>query len=230
MSLTMKQMIVGVTLLLISVTLQARGSPMEPQPAVDLPEPRRTGDFPVEQAIDERRSVREFAPTPLSREEMSQLLWAAQGITDPARGFRSAPSAGATYPIEVDLLITGHEDIEDGVYRYLPREHALEKRLPGDHRRALYDAALRQSFILDAPVLMAISGVVSRTERRYGRRAQRYMHMEAGHVAQNVYLQGTALDIGTVVVGAFREDEVADALQLDPGTEPLYLMPLGRKP
>jgi SagB-type dehydrogenase family enzyme len=223
----MKQFLAGMMMMLAS--FQAPGGERYPgqAPAIDLPDPQRTGSMSVEQALQQRRSVRSYAPEPLSLQEISQLLWAAQGLTAPARGFRTTPSAGATFPLEIDLLVTGVDRLEDGVYRYRVQDHALERRIAEDLRRDLHAAAHRQSAILDAPVVMVISGVVSRTVRRYGGRAQRYMHMEAGHAAQNVYLQGTALGIGTVVVGAFVDDRVADVLRLSPNEQPLYLMPLG---
>jgi len=195
---------------------------------VALPEPDRAGEVPVETAIERRRSVREIDPGPLSLRELGQLAWAAQGITDARSGFRAAPSAGATYPLEIDLLVTGMEELPDGVYRYLPREHALVLRHAGDQRAAAARAAFDQPWVRDAPVVMLISAVMARTEARYGARAERYVHMEAGHVGQNVYLQATALGLVTVAVGAFDDDALASALGLADEERPLYLLPLGR--
>ena len=210
-----------------SVSAQGGASPSQGA-SIALPEPKRTGEVSIEATLDQRRSVRRYDSASLSLQEISQLVWAAQGVTEPRDGLRTAPSAGATFPLEVDLLVAGSEGLEDGVYRYRPREHSLVQRIAGDLRRDLHDAALGQAAILEAPVVMVISGVTSRTARRYGPRAERYVHMEAGHAAQNVYLQGTALDIGTVVIGAFRDDAVSRTLRLDRGEQPLYLMPLGR--
>jgi SagB-type dehydrogenase family enzyme len=223
----MKLLLAGMMILVVS--FQAPGGERYPgqAPVIDLPDPQRIGSMSVEQALQQRRSVRSYAPEPLSLQEISQLLWAAQGLTVPASGFRTTPSAGATFPLEIDLLVAGVDGLDDGVYRYRVRDHALEPRIAGDLRRDLHAAAHRQSVILDAPVVMVIAGVASRTARRYGGRAQRYMHMEAGHAAQNVYLQGTALGIGTVVVGAFLDNRVANVLRLSPDEQPLYLMPLG---
>ena len=195
---------------------------------IALPPPQTVGGLPLETALAQRRSLRAYAPAPLSLSEIGQLAWAAQGITDPERGFRTSPSAGATFPIEIDLLITGLHGVADGMYRYLPREHALQPRSAGDRRRELEQAAMGQESLRQAPVVMAISGVTNRTARRYGDRAQRYVFMEAGHVAQNVYLQATAIGLGTVVIGAFRDEAMAAALGLAEGEQPLYLMPLGR--
>ena len=194
---------------------------------IPLPSPKRTGALSVEQALDQRRSVRDYRREPLSLAQIGQLAWAAQGVPD-RDGYRTAPSAGATYPLEVDLLIQGTEGLDDGVYRYLPSEHALQLRFGGDHREALARAALGQAWVRDAPVVMALSAVLARTEARYGARAERYVSMEAGHAAQNVYLQAVALEVGTVVVGAFDDDDVARVLELDRGERPLYLLPLGQ--
>jgi len=193
-----------------------------------LPEPARAGEVAVEEAIERRRSVRDTGPDPLSLRELGQLAWAAQGITDVLQGLRAAPSAGATYPLEIDLLVTGMEELPDGVYRYLPREHALVLRLPGDQRAAAARAAFGQPWVRDAPVVMLISAVMARTEARYGGRAERYVHLEAGHAGQNVYLQATALGLVTVAVGAFDDDALARALGLADEERPLYLLPLGR--
>lgn len=206
--------------------------PTDPGPNPDavfsLPAAAASGGMSVEDALQQRRSVRSYRPEPLRIGEIAQLLWAAQGVSEPRQGLRTAPSAGATFPLEVDLLVSGIPELADGVYRYRPLEHALELRLTGDLRRPLQEAALGQKSIGAAPVVLVISGVIGRTAARYGARAGRYMHMEAGHAAQNVYLQGTALGIGTVVIGAFRDDAVSTALRLERSEEPLYILPLGR--
>ncbi len=223
----MRAWVAGAVMMVLPIAGQT--SPLlEPGTLVALPGAAQSGGMSVEQALRERRSVRSYGRDPLSMREIAQLLWAAQGVSEPRQGFRTAPSAGATFPLEVDLLVTGIPELPAGVYRYRPREHSLELRVPGDRRRTLEAAALGQSSIGNAPVVMVISGVTPRTARRYGARAERYVHMEAGHAAQNVYLQGTALGIGTVVIGAFRDDGVAAALSLERSEEPLYIMPLGR--
>jgi len=217
----------GAVLMVIPIAGQT-SPPLEPGTLVALPEAAQSGGMSVEQALQERRSVRSYDREPLTLQEIAQLLWAAQGVSEPRQGFRTAPSAGATFPLEVDLLVTRIPELPDGVYRYRPGEHSVELRVPGDLRRPLEAAAVGQSSIGNAPVVMVISGVTPRTARRYGARAERYVHMEAGHAAQNVYLQGTAMGIGTVVIGAFRDDSVAAALNLERSEEPLYIMPLGR--
>lgn len=195
---------------------------------ITLPDPVTDGDTSIEKSLLERRSIREYSDTPLSIDEIGQLAWAAQGITDDLREFRTAPSAGATFPIEISFILTNVADTDDGVYRYDNRRHSLEKIIDKDLRRDVYRAALMQDPVVEAPVVMIISGVPERTEQRYGDRARRYMYMEAGHVAQNVYLQGVALEIGTVVIGAFDDRRVGEVMQFGEGEHPLYIMPLGR--
>ncbi|MFO7767815.1 MAG: SagB/ThcOx family dehydrogenase [bacterium] len=195
---------------------------------VDLPEPQNAGEVSVEQAIQERRSIRTYGSSPLGLEEAGQLVWSAQGVTDP-EGLRAAPSAGATYPLELYLVAGGVEGLEAGVYRYLPRDHALERTRKGDVRTALARAALSQEWMSDAPVSLVITGVLQRTAQRYGDRARRYVHIEAGCAAENVCLQATALGLGTVIVGAFRDEEVKEVLGLPEDHEPLCIMPVGKR-
>lgn len=195
---------------------------------IPVPRPNVDGTMPVEKAIQERRSIRQYTAEALTLAEVGQLLWAAQGITDPARGLRAAPSAGATYPMELYVVAGRVGGLEPGVYRYHPEEHSLEKTLDGDKRGKLSGAALQQAMIADAPASLVLSAVVERTEGRYGGRARRYVHMEAGHVGQNVYLQCAALGLGTVAVGAFDDEAVGRVLSLPGVEEPLYIMPVGR--
>lgn len=197
---------------------------------IDLP---RMAEITIEvelvQALRERRSIRSFAPGPLDRRELAALLWAAQGITEPATGYRTAPSAGATYPLEVYAVVGDVEGLDAGLYRYMPQRHGLEEVFAGDIRDRLYRAALRQQPVRDAPVVLVVTAVAGRTERRYGTRAERYVAMEAGHASQNIYLQATALELGTVAIGAFDDGALSSALELSDGEEPFYLMPVGRR-
>ncbi len=189
---------------------------------IQLPEPRYQGTVSLEETLYRRRSVREFSGEPLSWEEISQLLWAAQGITSPD-GRRTAPSAGARYPLELYLLTA------DGFYHYDPEEHSLRMLRSGDLRREVYDVSLEQESILQAPATLVFSAVFQRTEQRYGvQRTPRYIHMEVGHAAQNVLLQAVALGLGAVPVGAFHDDRLHDALGLPDDHQPLYLIPVGR--
>lgn len=223
----MKLLMSGCIALVFTLCLQPTDNGKDDM-VIALPDPNTSGDISLETTLQQRRSVREYIRELPGLEEVGQLAWAAQGITDPARGFRTAPSAGATFPIEIYLLINGVDDVPDGIYRYNNGNHTLELTQYGDRRADLHQVALGQDPIIQAPVVMVITGVLENTRQRYGDRALRYMHMESGHVAQNVYLQGVALDIGTVVIGAFDDDGVREVLELDEGEHPLYIMPLGK--
>ena len=195
---------------------------------IQLPTPSYGGDISVEAALLQRRSIRNYGDQPLSVEQVSQLLWAAQGITDSA-GHRTAPSAGALYPLEIFLLAGEVDGMAQGVYRYIPAEHALSLLRPEDRRQELQMAALNQSAIGDGAVVILLAGVYERTEVKYGTRGAQYVHIEVGNVAQNIYLQATALDLGTVFIGAFYEDLVKAAIGLGEAEEPLGIMPVGPK-
>ena len=197
--------------------------------SIDLPDPKTVGVMSVEEAILRRRSTRSYTKDPLTLQDVSQLLWAAQGITDPIRKFRAAPSAGATYPLEVYVAVgtKGVVGLAEGLYHYEPFEHRLEYLLEGDLRPDLADAALGQSWVGEAPIVIVIAAVYERTTARYGERGIRYVHMEVGHVGQNLYLQAVARELGMVVVGAFYDDEVQRILQLPADHKPLYLVPVG---
>lgn len=187
-----------------------------------LPPPALTGPLTLEEAIVSRRSIREFTDRPLTDQELSQLCWAAQGITDSRSGHRAAPSAGALFPIEVYLVTP------EGVEHYHPQGHRLERYLDGDHRRALQAAALQQESVGRAPLCMVVTAVVERTARKYGPQSERYCLIEAGHVGQNILLQATALKLGAAPLGAFEPPAVARALQLPKDHTVLYLIPVGR--
>ncbi len=198
------------------------GAQME-QRRIELPNPVEPTSMSVEAAIAARRSVRQFVDGPLPDAVISRLLLSAQGITEPTRNLRAVPSAGATYPLEIYLV--DHR----GVFRYLPEVHELEQVASGDRRAGLSRAALGQRMILEAPISLVITAVPERTVIRYGRvRAKRYVHMEAGHAAQNIHLQAVTLDLGSVPVGAFRDQLVQSVLGIGTVHEPLYIIPVGR--
>ena len=201
---------------------------MESEQPIELPDAELRGEISIEEAIKKRRSIREFGRDNLELDDVSQLLWAAQGITG-RRGFRSAPSAGALYPLELYLVAGNVDGLSPGVYRYRPRKHDLVLVASSDHRAKLATAALSQAWVRRAAAVLGITGVYQRTMHKYGERGRRYVHMEVGHAAQNVYLQATGRGLGTVIVGAFDGDEVQDALGLPADHEPLGIMPVGRK-
>lgn len=188
------------------------------RPTVDLPAPS-PGTVSLDDALSTRRSIRQLGSAPLSDLELSRLLWSMQGMT-PA-GNRTSPSAGATYPIELYVLTA------DGVFRYLPAGHKLEVASPQDARPALHQEAAGQDAVRDAAAIFVITGVFERTAAKYGERSVRYVHIEVGHVAQNLMLEVTALGLGTVPVGSFDDDAVSRVLGLPADHVPLYLFPVG---
>ena len=195
---------------------------------ITLPKPALDGTLSVEASMHRRKSARSYATGALTIAEVSQLLWAAQGINR-QNGMRTAPSAGALYPLEVYLVAGNVDDLPPGVYHYHPHEHALELITGGDLRPDLARAALRQSCIENGAIDLVLAGVYERTSIKYGSRASRYVHMEIGHAAQNIYLQAVALDLGTVVVGAFDDERVQRTLMMKDNEAPLCIMPVGRR-
>lgn len=213
---------VGSLLVLAAVAQTREGPAAESRTAVmSLPKPSTSGAVSLEAALAARRSVRAFAPASLSPDQLGQLCWAGQGISDPRSGRRTAPSAGALYPMELYAVTA------DGVWHYRPAEHVLEAHLAGDLRAPLRAASLGQEAVGEAPLCLVVAAVVGRSEVKYGRRAERYCWMEAGHIAQNVLLQATALGLGGVPVGAFEDRRVAEVLRLPRDCRPMYLLPLG---
>ncbi len=186
-----------------------------------LPPPEQQGKMSLEEALARRRSVREFTLEPLAERELSQLLWAAQGITH-AEGLRTAPSAGALYPLEM------YSGTGTGFYHYEPRGHRLVRLSEGDLRAAMRRAALDQEAITQSPAVFVIAAVYERISRKYGAaRTPRYVYMEVGHAAQNVLLEAVSLGLGGVPVGAFDDQALQKALGLPVDQHPLYVIPVG---
>lgn len=198
-------------------------SPERPDRAESLvlPQPVLRGERSLEEAMAARRSVRSFAERSLSQAEVGQLLWAAQGITN-RQGDRTSPSAGGLLPLETYVVSP------DGVHHYEPRSHRLKRTAHGDRRLPLFQVALEQEPLRDAPVTFVLAAVYRRTARKYGdHRARRYVHLEAGHAAQNLLLQAVVLGLGAVVIGAFEDDEVQAVLSLPAEHQPVYLISVG---
>ncbi len=216
--------LVGMSLCMIATGDVLMGQ--EEGQTIPLPEPVREGEVSLEATLNQRRSVRDFGDEPLTVAQVGQLLWAAQGITRGGR--RTAPSAGALYPLELYLAAGDVEGLAAGLYRYRPAEHELRKVVRGDLREALAEAALGQEQIEEAPAVIVTAAVVERTAAKYGQRAVRYVHMEVGAAAENVYLQATALGLGTVYVGAFNDMRVKRLLGLPADERPFALLPVGR--
>jgi SagB-type dehydrogenase family enzyme len=181
----------------------------------------------LQAALAQRRSVRSYATQALTLAAVSELLWAAQGVSSD-RGLRTAPSAGALYPLELYVVARHVDGLASGVYRYSPAVHALRRTLQHPGEPELSRAAGGQTAIASAPLVLAITAMPARTAAKYGARASRYVAFEAGAASQNVALKAAALGLGTVVVGAFDDDGVAQALGLSAGVRPLALMPVGR--
>lgn len=194
---------------------------------IKLPAPAHDGKLAVEAAFLARRSIRNYKEEPLELKEVAQLLWAAQGVIRPG-GYRTCPSAGALYPLELQLAAGKVDGLACGVYRYDCANHTIIRETEKDIRHDLASAALGQSMLYRAPATIAISAVFERCTRKYGDRGIRYVFMEAGHAAQNIHIQAVPLNLGTVVVGAFRDDEVKRALGLKLDESPLLLMPVGK--
>jgi len=194
---------------------------------IKLPEPLQDGKTSIEKALRERRSVRSFKKGPLTLADVSQLLWAAQGISSP-RGLRTAPSAGALYPLEIYLVAGNVDGLPGGVYHYRPVRHELVRMIAGDKRPELCTAALGQSSVRNAAAVIVFAAVYERTTVKYGERGIQYVYMETGHAAQNVALQAVPLNLGTVVIGAFQDAEVRKVLKMSGREQPLYVMPVGR--
>jgi SagB-type dehydrogenase family enzyme len=194
--------------------------------SASLPPLRLASSVSIKEALTSRRSVRAFATAGVSLDEAAQLLWAAQGITD-AEGLRTAPSAGALSPLEIYFLAGIVASFPAGICRYEPKLHPLARTISGDQRRELTLAARHQAWIADAPAVVVIAAMYRRTRAKYGDRAERYVHIEAGHAAENICLQAVALGLGTTIVEAFADAEVKRLLGLDE-EESILLIPVGR--
>lgn len=197
---------------------------------IKLPPPAHKGAVSVEEALSRRRTARRFASRPLNLQQVSQLLWGTDGLSDP-RGLRTAPSAGATYPVDLYLVVgeLGVDAVAAGVYLYRPREHALELITPGELRPAVARASLSQSWMAEAPIMVVITGEYRRCMARYGERGVRYTIMEVGHTAENLFLQAEALGLGAGIVGAFEDRNITQVLKIPAQHEPLLIMPVGYK-
>ena len=196
---------------------------------VKLPAPSLGGKT-VEEAIKARRSERTWGGSPLTMDELSQILFAAQGVSGESCGqpLRTAPSAGALYPFEVYGVVLNVKELPDGIYHYRPADHALEVVKEGDFGGKIAQAGLGQDMLGEAGVTLALAAVFDRTRQKYGERGFRYVYMEAGHIAQNVLLEAASLGLGSVCVGAFYDEEVNKLLGLDGMQEAaVYLQPVG---
>ena len=198
---------------------------------VNLPEPQITGTMSVEQAIHDRRSVRRYTNEPLTLQDISQLMWAAQGITDQKTKFRTVPSGGHTYPLEVYILIGkgSVNGLNEGVYHYNPFSNTLERILGSDVRSELSQAANGQPWVKEAPVSIIITGNYQKMIDKYKdeKLSTRFVDMEAGHAGQNIYLESGARNLVTVALGSFKDDQVHQILRIPGNEKTLYIYPVG---
>lgn len=201
---------------------------MDKEGHILLPAAAPSGVKSVEQVLLERRSIREYSTGAISLAELAQLLWSAQGISG-TQGVKTAPSAGALYPLEIYAVIAKVERIAEGFYKYHSATHSLQRLAQGDLRKQLAEAALNQNCVKEAPLVLIITAIYERSTGKYNHRGIRYVHMEVGHVAENVYLQAGALNLGTVMVGAFDDSRMQQILHLPEFEHPLCLLPVGRK-
>jgi SagB-type dehydrogenase family enzyme len=194
-----------------------------------LPQPRGAGAVSVEQAIGQRRTVRAFSSRTLNENQLSQLLWAAQGVTGRGGFKRAAPSAGALYPMDV-YAVTGMESVDRvaaGVYHFDPENHALSLVKPQDARAAVARACLSQMWMAEAPLHVVITAEYRRITGKYGNRGIRYAMIESGHIAQNIFLQAEALGLRAGIVGAYHDEKLVEIMNLPRKHEPLLIMPIG---
>jgi SagB-type dehydrogenase family enzyme len=200
-------------------------------PKIPLGPPQTEGGAPIWDVLQQRQSIRRFQDAPLQREELSQLLWAAQGVTRTGRGFglRTAPSAGALYPVETYVVVHTVEGIEPGVYHYAVEQHELDQLKTGDFRKNVARAALDQDIAYWANVVFVWTAIFERSKWKYGQRAYRYVYLDAGHIAQNVALGAVALGLGSCQVAALYDDEANVLLDVDGVEEStIYMTVIGR--
>ena len=215
-------------------SVQPTNQRLSRESAVYLPLPKLKGDVSLEEALANRRSIRDYELSPLALEELSQILWAAYGITETRYGFKTTPSAGATFPLDIYVVVSpngvvdGESYLRPGSYKYYPHPHMIEIVKEGNLTRDLYEAALEQEWVLNAPVNLVFTAVYERTTQRYGDRGVRYVWIEVGHAGQNVYLQATSMNLATVAIGAFYDDLVRDIIGASKREHPLYIMPVAR--
>ncbi len=197
-----------------------------------LPNPAVAIGAGLWEALAKRRSIREYSPGPLSMEELAKLLWATQGVTDPrfSPSFRTAPSAGALHPIDTYLIVNRVESLAAGIYFFHVQNFSLERKRRGDFSRQIAQAALNQDMAREAAIVFSWVAVVRRSSQKYRQRAYRYIYLDCGHIAQNLYLAATALGLGCCGVAAFFDDEVNELLETDGREETaIYLATVGKR-
>jgi len=200
-------------------------------PKYKLDAAQKKGGMPLWEAINRRHSMRNFKDSPMTKDVLSQLLWATQGITHESVGFefRAAPSAGALYPVETYLIIHNIEEFEPGIYHYGVQNHELEQLKKDNFRESVARAALDQDMAYSANVVFIWTAVFQRSKWKYDQRAYRYVYLDAGHIAQNLALAAVSLNLGTCQIGALFDEEVNTLLGIDGEEESvLYMTVVGQ--
>ena len=222
--------VVGLAVLLTAIMAVSASSKQEASDVVKLPQPRTDGGISVEKALLERRSIRSFRNESLTLDEISQLCWAAQGVTDD-KGHRTSPSAMATYPLEVYLLAGNVTGLPAGVYHYSPQGHNLTTISLGNKISDLFNSSMggREDWRRVSPAVFIITGVFERTNKIPGRDLSRFVYIEAGTAAENLLLEVVSLGLGSTYTAGFDENKTKEYLGLSPGEEPIGVLPVGRK-
>lgn len=220
-------LIILLALSILIIGLIMKTNKVKNQITITLSVPIYKSQISIEEALQRRRSVREFKNEPITLQQVAQLLWAAQGITS-KMGFRTAPSAGALYPLEIYLVSGNVTGLPAGIYHYVPANHVLELLNSGDKRKDLAHAALYQHDIQQGEADIVITADYRKTTAKYGSRGERYVYMEAGHAAENICLQVVSLGLGTVTIGSFDDAAVKSVLNVSTRENPLYIMPIGK--
>jgi SagB-type dehydrogenase family enzyme len=228
----MKRMMMFLVLtgIMIIALLPALVAAAPEKEGIKLPPPRHDGTFSLDRALAERRSVRVIKDEPIMIEEVSQLLWATQGVSDTKTGHRTVPSAMAVYPVEVYLIAGKVKTLPAGIYHYAPQGHLLVQKAAGDNIKEFCATAVsRQEWVTRVPAIVIITGVKERMTNKTGERGAPWVYVEAGLAAQNFFLEAVALGLGSTYVGGFEPDKVSSFLRLSPGEEPIAVLPVGKK-
>lgn len=218
---------------ILPLAISCKSAKADPAPVapelIALPKPSTRGNVSIEETLASRRSIRSYADRPLSLQVLSQILWSAQGISESSKKYRTAPSAGATFPLELYILIDKVDTLQPGIYQYQPLEHSIKLIHRGDFKTPIREKAARQGSISQAPFTLIFCADYDKIRPRYRERSERYVFMEIGHAAQNVHLQCEALNLGTVCIGAFDDEALPKVLKLPEANVPYYMMPVGSK-
>lgn len=221
--------LMGIVVLLIAVMAVSDSSKQGASSVIKLPTPHTDGGISVEKALSERRSIRSFRNESLTLDEVSQLLWAAQGVTDD-KGHRTSPSAMASYPLEVYLLAGNVTGLPAGVYHYSPQGHNLTTISLGDKIDLLFNASMgdKKDWRASAPAVIIVTGVFERINKVPGEDLSRFVYIEAGTASENLLLEVVSLGLGATYIAGFDENKTREYLGLAAGEEPIGVLPVGR--